>query len=775
MKPTFCVEVIAMNTPSDAARRVVVVSNRLPFTVAQGDEAIVFHESAGGVATGLRALLASGEGSPSTSDFMWVGWPGSTISDEFQERVRSKAFSEFGCCPVFLSADDFENFYQGFCNKTIWPLFHYFPSYAKYEEEYWTQYKKVNESFYNTLVAAIRPDDTVWIHDYHLMLLPNLLRQTSSKIRIGFFLHIPFPQFEIFRLMPAIWRREILEGLLGADLVGFHTHDYAEYFMRCVQRILGPQHRMGHIAVGERLVQVGAFPMGIDFQKFYDSTAQPEVQKEKEELKKSLGASKIVLSVDRQDYSKGILHRLQGFQTLLEMNPEWHGKVTLIMLVVPSRIGIEDYEGMKKQIEELVGKINGQFGTIGWAPIIYQYRSLPFQSLVAMYAMSDVALVTPLRDGMNLVAKEYVATKLDKTGVLILSEMAGAAKELPEAIIINPNNRQEIAAALKTALEMPADEQAWRNEAMQRRLRQYDVIRWAKDFLEQLGAISSNGEGSHVKWLSASARRELMQDFPQRARRLLLLDYDGTLVPFTASPELAEPSQQLLGTLHALTEDPRNEVVLVTGRDRATLERWFAGLSVGFAAEHGAWIKEGGLEWKMLKSLRVDWKEKVFPILKIYADRLPGAFVEEKEFSLVWHYRAGDPEKARPAARELTDHLLAFTGNIDVQVLRGSKVIEIKNTGINKGIAVQHWLLKEHFDFILAIGDDSTDEEMFAVLPEAAYSFHIGTSLTRARFRLRDPHDVAQFLEELAGVHDLAEKRKQTHAKAKTTWQTQPI
>ena len=762
-----------MNIRSPEAQRIVVVSNRLPFTVVQGTEEIAFHESAGGVATGLRALLSSEESSPKAdSDYIWVGWPGNTISDEFQDQVRSKALSEFACYPVFLSADDFENFYQGFCNKTIWPLFHYFPSYARYEEEYWAQYLKVNESFNKTLLEAIGPNDTIWVHDYHLMLLPHLLRQALPKVRIGFFLHIPFPHFEIFRLLPATWRRKILEGLLGADLIGFHTHDYAEYFLRCVQRILGHEHRMGHLAIGERPVKVGTFPMGIDFKKFYDAASQAQVKKEREELRKPLGESRIVLSVDRQDYSKGILHRLQGFEAMLEMNPEWHGKVTLIMLVVPSRIGIEDYEGMKKQIEELVGKINGQFGTIGWAPIIYQYRSLPFQSLVAMYAMSDVALVTPLRDGMNLVAKEYVASKLDKTGVLILSEMAGSAKELPEAIIINPSNREEIATALKTALEMPLEEQIQRNEAMQNRLRRYDVARWATDFLSQLVAPSVD-EGSHVSGFGASARRALMRDFHDSERRLLLFDYDGTLVPFAASPGLARPTQRLFRTLRSLTDDPCNEVVLASGRDRATLERWFAGFPMGFAAEHGGWIKERNEDWKILTSFDVSWKERLFPILEMYAGRVPGAVVEMKELSLVWHYRAADWEQGRAVARELTDHLLAFTSNIDIQVLHGNKVIEIRNAGINKGVAVQQWLTKENFNFILAFGDDWSDEEMFAVLPRRAYSFHVGTSRTRARFNLRNPSEVVQLLEELVVVHSDARMKKQKNTKAKRTLELQ--
>jgi trehalose 6-phosphate synthase/phosphatase len=732
-------------------QRIVIVSNRLPFTVIQEGEGIQFNESVGGVATGLRTLLTSAQSSLSReSELVWVGWPGSTIRDEIRDEVRSKALADFNCCPVFLTEQDLENFYQGFCNETIWPLFHYFPTYARYDEACWQQYRKVNESFSVTLLDAIRPDDTVWIHDYHLMLLPHLLRKALPEIRIGFFLHIPFPQFEIFRLIPGKWRRGILEGLLGADVIGFHTHDYGEYFLRCVQRILGYEHHLGQLTIGSRLVKVGAFPMGIDFKKFYEAADLPEVQKEKIELERRLGESKIVLSVDRQDYSKGILHRLQGFEAMLETHSEWRGKVTLIMLVVPSRIGIADYEGMKKRIEELVGKINGRFGTISWTPIIYQYRALPFPSLAAMYAMSHVALVTPLRDGMNLVAKEYVATRRDKTGVLVLSEMAGASKELPEAIIINPNNREEIADALKAALEMPCEEQIRRNAIMQSRLRRYDVVRWAMDFLGELLSTNPVDEASHRQSLDAALRRMLIEQYHSSVHRLLILDYDGTLVPFAAYPEAARPPQKLLQVLRSLATDSRNELLLATGRDRATLNQWFKGVPMGLAGEHGAWIKEWNGDWKIQQTLPLDWKPKLLPILEMFAHRVPGAFVEEKEFSLVWHYRTADPAQGSAAARELADHLVVFTASIDLQVLRGNKAIEIRKAGVNKGSAVQQWLAKNDFDFILAIGDDLTDEDMFAVLPPWAYSFRVGDRRTHARFRLQSPEEVVQLLAELA-------------------------
>lgn len=732
------------------SQRIIIVSNRLPFTVEQSGEGIHFKESVGGLATGLRTLLTSGQSSISReSALMWVGWPGSTILDETRDEVRSKALSEFNCCPVFLSEQDLENFYQGFCNETIWPLFHYFPNYARYDEAYWEQYRKVNESFSVTLLDTIRSDDTVWIHDYHLMLLPHLLRRALPKLRIGFFLHIPFPQFEIFRLLPGKWRRDILEGLLGADLIGFHTHDYGEYFLRCVQRILGYEHHMGQLTTAGRLVKIGAFPMGIDFEKFYEAANLAEVQKERDELERRLGGSKIVLSVDRQDYSKGILHRLEGFEAMLERYPEWRRKVTLIMLVVPSRIGIADYEGMKKRIEELVGKINGRFGTISWTPIIYQYRSLPFPSLAALYAMSHVALLTPLRDGMNLVAKEYVAARRDKTGVLVLSEMAGSSKELPEAIIINPNDREEIADALKSALEMPSEEQMRRNTLMQNRLRRYDVRRWAMDFLSDLVSASPADEKSSVKWLDASVRRKLTEQYHRSQRRLLILDYDGTLVPFAAYPEVAKPTERLLKVLRSLAADSRNELLIATGRDRAILDKWFHGVPLALAAEHGAWIKERGEDWRIQHSLPLDWKVRLLPILEMYADRVPGAFVEEKDFSLGWHYRIADQEQGSAAARELADHLQVFTANIDLQVLPGNKVIEIRKAGVNKGTAVQQWFAKNDFDFILAIGDDWTDEDMFTVLPPGAYSFRVGDTQTHAQFRLRNPTEVLELLAEL--------------------------
>jgi trehalose 6-phosphate synthase/phosphatase len=479
----------------------------LPVTVRQNAGELKFEKSAGGLVSGLSAYLDSLRSSPlAGSRYLWVGWPGATVDSHQEENVKSQLYGECQAYPVFISEEDMDTFYLGFCNKTIWPLFHYFTGRSIFDETYWKSYKQVNERFCDSLAEIIHPGDVVWIHDYHLMLLPKLLRRRIPDATIGFFLHIPFPSHELFRILPREWSREILEGILGADLIGFHTADYSENFLRCVLRVLGREHEMGSTVVNGRVVKADTFPMGIDFQNFYDTAKSVEVQKEKEKLSEALRGARGVVSIDRLDYTKGVINRLGAFELFLERNPHLRRKVALMMVVVPSRIGVEHYQQMKRQIDEEVGRINGKFGDMDWTPILYQYRSLPMGPLVALYSVSDVALVTPLRDGMNLVAKEYVATRTEQTGVLILSEMAGAAHELGEALLVNPYHVEEIADALTRALEMPTAEQAYRNRAMQARLRRNNVTRWADDFIRLL--LATKGE---QKPLDASF---ILRDFP---------------------------------------------------------------------------------------------------------------------------------------------------------------------------------------------------------------------------------------------------------------------
>lgn len=729
--------------------RLLVVSNRLPFTVSSRDNKLVFHGSPGGLVSGLTAYLEWARQDPSRTDYLWIGWPGIEVEESSHEQLKSKAARQ-KAWPVFLDAATMERFYQGFCNSTIWPLFHYFPNYAKFREEDWAQYVKVNETFRDSILKVYQPNDTVWVHDYHLMLLPRLLREKLPDVSIGFFLHTPFPSYDIFRTLPTRWRREILEGILGADLIGFHTIDYTQHFLRCILRILGQEHTFGQVLMdGERTVKVDTFPMGIHYSQIHDAAKSDDIQQEALGLRERLGNRKIILSQDRLDYTKGIKHRLEAYAIFLERYIQWQRKVVLVLSVVPSRLGAEHYEQMKEEIDKLVGNINGKFGTIDWTPIVYRYRFLPYNQLLSLFTISDVALVTPLRDGMNLVAKEYVASKTNQKGVLILSEMAGAARELGEALIINPNDISEIVDAIKTALEMPETEQVRRNQAMQTRLERYDVIKWGQDFTDKLHSIKEQQKKFSAKLLDASTREKLITDYTASQKRMLFLDYDGTLSPFKDRPETAVPEKALLAILNTLSEDSRNNIVIISGRHRKLLQEWFGPLNLGIVAEHGAWIKEKGKDWVPTIKVESNWKEKVRPTLRGYEDRLPGSLLEEKEFSLVWHYRGADPELAYVRSKELADELSYFTENTELQVLQGIKSIEVRNVGINKGMAAKLLLSASTFDFILAMGDDWADEALFEVIPDQAYSIKVGLAKSYAKFNLRNHHEVIQLLMDL--------------------------
>jgi trehalose 6-phosphate synthase/phosphatase len=515
-------------------------------------------------------------------------------------------------------------------------------------------------------------------------------------------------------------------------------------------RTAGYEHHLGDLALGDRVVKVDTFPMGIDFARFAQSAATAETEKRVAELRKKFQGQKVIFSVDRLDYTKGILNRLRGYDLFLKRHPEWHGKVVFIASVAPSRIGVHSYQDMKQEVEETVGRIVGAHGNVNWTPLIYQFRHLSFEEIVPLYRLCDVALVTPLRDGMNLVAKEFIASRPDQTGVLVLSEMAGASKEMGEALLINPFHLDDFARALEQALTMPVEEQVRRNQFMQDRLRRYDVNRWADEFVQALLATQKTEAARAARLLTGKVSAALLKRYRAAATRVLFLDYDGTLVPFASSPRLARPDPELLELLSRLGADGRNDVVIVSGRSRRDLEAWFGRLPVALMAEHGVWLRRPGGEWRMLKNLTAEWKDRVRPILQLYVDRLPGALLEEKDFSLAWHYRRADPEQARVRAQELLDTLADYTRNIDVQVLEGRKVVEVRPSGINKGAAAQEWLKDRTPDLILGIGDDWTDEDLFRALPTEACSVRVGLANTAAHYYLSSHTAVRRLLGELS-------------------------
>ncbi len=491
--------------------------------------------------------------------------------------------------------------------------------------------------------------------------------------------------------------------------------------------------------------------MGIDYEKYSRAIEDPGVANEANKIRRRVGERKIILSVDRLDYSKGIIERIEAFDLFLSRNPQYRGKVTLIMVAVPTRTGVEDYKALRNRLEQLVGRINGEYGTMGYIPVWYLYRSLPFKQLTALYNISDVALVTPLTDGMNLIAKEYIAAKTDKPGVLIISEMTGAARELGEALVVNSCNKEAIVQAIQKALEMPQLEQMERNRIMQERLRRYNVSRWSEEFLCALSEIKKTQQELSARRLSEPIIAQLLEGYGKSIKCLFLLDYDGTLVGFKGKPAEAGPDEEILTLLGSLLQNPKNTVVIISGRDKNTLEEWFGNLGAALVAEHGGWIRRDGKDWQSVQPFDVKWKDTIRPIMELYADRTPGSIVEEKNFSIVWHYRRADPELAYLRVQELKSALLNLTENLDIGVFEGSKILEVKSMVVTKGKAAETWIGRKKWDFILAAGDDYTDEEMFGSLPEHAYSIKVGLAASKARFNVDSVKEIRFLLKKLSG------------------------
>ena len=718
--------------------KTIIISNRLPIQLQIHNGGITAVPSVGGLATGMKSVHSGG-------DSLWIGWSGLTDEDIPEELASDidEALAKHGSSKVKLTTKEVDGFYYGFSNRTIWPLFHYFLEYSEFELESWEIYKNVNQKFADAIVEKANEDDTIWVHDYQLMLVPQMVKEKLPNISIGFFLHIPFPSFEIFRTLP--WREEILKGLLGSDLIGFHTYDYERHFLSSVRRILGLEVSFNDIYLENRIIKVDSFPMGIDYKKFSDAAKehqqrspenQSELQQRLNKHKKSTPDAKFLLSIDRLDYSKGIAKRLNAFEYFLNKYPQYKEKVRLIILAVPSRSNVPQYQLLKKEIDELVGRINGEFSTVSWTPIWYFYRSMPFENLIDLYTSCDIAWLTPIRDGMNLVAKEFIATRTDKTGVLILSEMAGSANEMNESLLINPNNFEQIADTIKQAINMPIEEQQERNNVLQKRLARYNVEKWANDFMTSLKNQKEKSHSYVSRNLSDNVLNSIAKDYKKAKKRLLFIDYDGTLAGFHINPQKASPDEELYALLDTIASQENTDMYLISGRDKETFTKWFLPKKYNMIVEHGVWISRGGEDFYMLENVKKDWMEKIHPVLESFVDRTPGSFIEEKNYSLAWHYRNTDPDFGQKRASELNTVLTSLIANDDLSVLNGNKVMEMKSSNVNKGRAAMRVNTEAtyDYDFIFAIGDDWTDEFMFQELPESAVTVKVGHQKTAAKY-----------------------------------------
>jgi trehalose 6-phosphate synthase/phosphatase len=715
------------------AERVLIVSNRLPISVSREGGSLTVTKSAGGLAAGVARVHNASGG-------LWIGWSGlseSLPADE--EKSLQEQFAALRVVAVPLSSGEVKCYYEEYSNGILWPLFHYLIGQLPPEVQGFETYEQVNQRFADAVVANYQKGDLIWIHDYQLMLVPQMIRQKVPEARIGFFLHIPFPSSEVFRTLP--YRERFIQGLMGADLIGFHTAAFMRHFSSTLLRSLGVGTEVDQVSWEGRSVLLGVFPMGADADKFDQLGRDPEVMREASALT-SGGKTKILLGVDRLDYTKGINRRLLAFERLLLEHPELGEQVRLVQVAVPSRENVEAYQELREEIDGLIGRIHGTFATPSWVPIHYIYRGLPEKEIAALYRAADVMLVTPIRDGMNLVAKEFVATRSDERGVLVLSEFAGASAELPESLVVNPFDQRAMADAYYRALTMGEEQQQSRMQAMRRRVMRFGVQRWADAFLAKLRRGDDRPHPVEAT-LSAEGVQRLVRRISSAERLVLLLDYDGTLTPIVDRPELAKPNEELRNLLKRLADRPNTDVHIVSGRSRDDLLEWLGDLPIFLHGEHGLWRRppgEAGYSDELGRDL--DWMKPAAEILQEYADRTPGCFVEAKPAGLAWHYRLADPDFGPVQANELRLHLTQLLSNEPLEILPGDKVIELRSHGVNKGRVVALAAAEAPDALCVAIGDDRTDEDMFAALPPGGIAIHVGPSQTRAPHRIGKVEDV---------------------------------
>jgi trehalose 6-phosphate synthase/phosphatase len=731
-----------------AGARIIVVSNRLPLTLkktAQGWDTV---RSSGGLASAMNPLLSRTGGE-------WIGWAGDSGGENNQQRqvILSAWAKTEHCFAVDLPKDVAAGFYEGYANQTLWPVFHNFASHLKFDPKHWESYVEANRLFCEAVVNRYRPNDMIWVHDYHLMLLPQMLRARLPDAAVGFFLHIPFPSSEIFPVLPR--REELLEGLLGSDLLAFQTHAHLQQFRAALLRVLGIESKVAEVALGSRPVRLEALPIGIASEEYTNLlNSDPTTARQYADWARRYRGRKVLLAVDRLDYTKGVPERMRAYAHLLRSAPELRERVVLMQIAVPTREGIATYQELRSEVNQLVGEINGQLGTPEWIPLVYINRSIERSELVALYKLADVAWVGSLRDGMNLVAKEYVACKPDGNGVLVLSEFAGAAAEMGEALLINPYDEERTAATVNRALAMDDQERTARMTALHRRVVRNDVFNWGEGFLASLEDAVSN-RGRYIDTQPKKLRpAEIRAAYLQATCRLLILDYDGTLVPFTKRPQQAIPPQAVLDLLAELTSDPKNRVALISGRSSENLDRWFGKVpKLWLVAEHGAEIKtQSASRWEPLRPhARTEWKPSVMPILEHFVDRTPGSFIEEKKYALVWHYRMAEPEFGEWLANELVAMLEAMLADTELRAFRGEKIVEVKPVWASKGEAIER-LLREFPapQFIFAAGDARTDEDLFERAPSNAWTVRVGPGPTRASYVVTDLQVLRAVLETFA-------------------------
>ncbi|MCO5549425.1 hypothetical protein L7F22_002896 [Adiantum nelumboides] len=720
---------------SNSRQRLLVVANRLPVSATRIGDTWSLELSAGGLVSALLGVRQF--------ETRWIGWAGVNVADEVGQVALKNALEEKRCVPVFLDEETVHQYYNGYCNNVLWPLFHYLGlpqedrlSATRSLEDQFEAYKRANSKFAEVVQSIYKEGDVIWCHDYHLMFLPKCLKDYNSNMKVGWFLHTPFPSSEIYRMLPS--RSELLKAVLCADLIGFHTYDYARHFVSACTRILGLEgtrsgvedHPLG------KLTRVAAFPIGIDPERFSEALSRADVKGYVKELQQKFAGRKVMLGVDRLDTIKGIPQKLLAFEKFLDENVEWRDKVLLVQIAVPTRTDVHDYQRLTSQVHEIVGRINGRFGTLTTVPIHHLDRSLDFHRLCALYAVTDVAIVTSLRDGMNLVSYEFVACQNIKKGVLILSELAGAAQSLGAgAILVNPWNISDVAVAIKDALDMSETEREECHRHNFEHVTTHTAQVWADTFVSELNDTILEAELRTRRIPPQLPVEEAVAKYQEARNRLLILGFNATMTTQVDGPGRRGPEQirEMKLRLHphlqevfgVLCKDLKTTIVILSGSERSVLDEAFGSFDLWLAAENGMFLRHTRGDWKttMPEHLNMDWMDSVQPVFDYFRERTPRSYVEVRETSLLWNYKNADVEFGRVQARDMLQHL--WTGpisNAAVDVVQGGRSVEVRPVGVSKGAAIDRILgeivhrkrITTPIDYVLCAGHFlSKDEDIY--------------------------------------------------------------
>eukprot|EP00268_Persea_americana_P041060 TRINITY_DN4089_c0_g1_i1.p1 TRINITY_DN4089_c0_g1~~TRINITY_DN4089_c0_g1_i1.p1 ORF type:complete len:862 (+),score=158.20 TRINITY_DN4089_c0_g1_i1:313-2898(+) len=784
--------------------RLIIVANQLPL-LAQRDPV-------GGFWTFTidkdSLLFQLKDGFSPDTEVIYVGCLKADIDPSSQEEVAQKLLEDYNCVPTFLPPDLQKRFYHGFCKQYLWPLFHYmlpiFPDHCdRFDPSLWKAYVSANKRFADKVLEVINPDnDYVWVHDYHLMVLPTFLRKRFNRVKLGFFLHSPFPSSEIYRTLPV--RDEILRALLNSDLIGFHTFDYARHFLSCCSRMLGLDYesKRGYIGLEYygRTVSIKILPVGVHIGRLESILNLPSTCARVKEIQEQFRGKKLILGVDDMDIFKGISLKLLAMEQFLKQHPELQGKLVLVQIVNPARSMGKDVQEARKEAYSAAERINRVFGYEGYEPVVLIDCPIPLHEKVAFYVVAECCIVNAVRDGMNLVPYEYVVCrqgrqKMDEasstnvesscTSVLVVSEFIGCSPSLSGAIRVNPWNIDAVAEAMNSAITMLESEKQLRHEKHYRYVSSHDVGYWAHSFEVDLERACKDhysrrcwgigfGLGFRVVALSPSFRKlsveHILSAYKRTNRRAIFLDYDGTIMPQASICKT--PSAEVISVLDNLCSDPKNTVFIISGRGKSCLSEWFAPCEMlGIAAEHGYFIRwNKNSDWKKTSSLAAefDWKRIAEPVMKLYTETTDGSYIESKESALVWHHQDADPDFGSCQAKELLDHLESVLANEPVVVKSGQNIVEVKPPGVSKGLVVEKLLSTmshsgKTLDFLMCIGDDRSDEDMFEsisnkascqslpIVPEI-YACTVGQKPSKAKYYLDDTVDVVKLLKGLAAA-----------------------